>query len=433
MPFRFVHTADIHLDSPLRSLALRSGEGLAERIGAATRRAFAAIIDLCIAEEVDALMIVGDLYDGSQTSMKTARFLAAELRRLDEAGIRAFITRGNHDAESRITRELTLPDSVKVFGGRAGVEVVVGAAGGRDVAVHGISFAGPKAPDNLVSRFKPAVSGAVNIGLLHTSLGGAPGHDVYAPCSVADLAATGFDYWALGHVHKRSVVSETPLIIMPGMPQGRHVNEAGMKSVTLVTIDDEGAIRQKEHLTSVVRFERLCLDLSGVEDWRTMLDTVREALRAERTRTESDALVARLSLTGATPLSWRLRRDAPLLLAEVQEQATTVGNVWIDKLEVQCEAPSSTGTGDTANPVLELRNLIREEVAGSSDYLDWVRRLVLDWRGQLPAECRPVLGGSDPDEAALDDLAARLIREGTEEVLAQLHGRTTNDGDDRCD
>src|SRR5208282_3663780 len=118
MAFRFVHTADVHLDSPLSTLALRD-PALAELIGGATRKAFAAVIDLCLAEQVDALLIAGDLYDGEQTSMKTARFLADQLRRLHEGGIQTFIIRGNHDAESRITRELTLPDSVKVFGGRA--------------------------------------------------------------------------------------------------------------------------------------------------------------------------------------------------------------------------------------------------------------------------------------------------------------------------
>ena len=121
MPYRFVHAADIHLDSPLRSLALRD-PALADLIGNATRRAFVAIIDLCLAEQVDALLLAGDLYDGEQTSMKTAGFLAAQLRRLHEAGIKVFMIRGNHDALSRITKELTFPqDQVRVFGGRAEV------------------------------------------------------------------------------------------------------------------------------------------------------------------------------------------------------------------------------------------------------------------------------------------------------------------------
>ena len=152
MPFRFVHTADIHLDSPLRSLALRNAE-LAELIGAASRQAFSAIVDICLFEKVDALLLSGDLYDGDQTSMKTARFLAGELRRLHEAGIRTFIVRGNHDALSRITRELILPPSVKVFGGRA--ETVDLEVAGLDVAVHGLSFSQPAAPESLLPRYRP--------------------------------------------------------------------------------------------------------------------------------------------------------------------------------------------------------------------------------------------------------------------------------------
>ena len=84
--------------------------------------------------------------------MKTARFLADQLRRLHEAGIETFVIRGNHDAESRITRELTLPESVKVFGGRA--EAVTLSRGGLDVAVHGVSFAHKHAPESLLPKFR---------------------------------------------------------------------------------------------------------------------------------------------------------------------------------------------------------------------------------------------------------------------------------------
>lgn len=104
MAFRFVHTADVHLDSPLRSLALRNAE-LAELVGDASRQALIAIVDLCLAEQVDALVIAGDLYDGDQTSMKTARFLAAQMTRLHQAGIRVYKIRGNHDALSRISKQ----------------------------------------------------------------------------------------------------------------------------------------------------------------------------------------------------------------------------------------------------------------------------------------------------------------------------------------
>ena len=179
MPLRFVHTADIHLDSPLRSLVLRD-PALAELIGGAPRLAFERTIDLCLDEQVDALMIAGDLYDRDQTSMKTALFLVAQLRRLDEAGIRVFIVRGNHDAESRITKELVLPEGVKVFGGHSETVELERPRGETPVVVHGISFAKPQAPQNLGSKFKARVEGAFNVGLLHTSLAGSTQHDDYA-------------------------------------------------------------------------------------------------------------------------------------------------------------------------------------------------------------------------------------------------------------
>src|SRR4051812_33639739 len=201
MAFRFVHTADIHLDSPLRSLALRNAD-LAELVGDASRKAFVAIIDLCLAERVDALVIAGDLYDGDQTSMKTARFLASQMERLHQAGIGVYKIRGNHDAMSRIAKELVLPPNVKIFAGHA--EAVEIAGGSLPVAIHGLSFAKPHAPEPLLPKFKAPLQGAVNIGVMHTSLAGSAAHDVYAPCNVLDLHASGFDYWALGHIHQRS-------------------------------------------------------------------------------------------------------------------------------------------------------------------------------------------------------------------------------------
>src|SRR3981189_470125 len=152
MAYRFVHAADIHLDSPLRSLALRD-PNIANLIGNATRRAFIDMVNLCIGEQIDALMLAGDLYDGDQTSMKTARFLSEQIRRLHEASIRVFIIRGNHDALSRITKELVFPDSVKVFGGRAEAIAVDRSGGDFPVAVHGLSFAQPHASESLLLRY----------------------------------------------------------------------------------------------------------------------------------------------------------------------------------------------------------------------------------------------------------------------------------------
>ncbi|SDD70239.1 metallophosphoesterase family protein [Rhodospira trueperi] len=426
MPFRFVHTADIHLDSPLRSLALRD-ETLANLIGTATRTAFERTVSLCLEERVHALLIAGDLYDGGQTSMKTARFLAAQLSRLDAEGIRTFIARGNHDAESRITAELVLPDSVTVFSGRAEAHTLLGAADGRDVVIHGISFRDPHAPESLLPKFKAAVPDALNIGLLHTSLGGAAGHDPYAPCSLADLEATGFDYWALGHVHARAVHREAaPAIVMPGQPQGRDINEAGPKSVTLASLSGDGGVTLAEHVTAVAQFERVAVDATGVEDWRDLVTAVGEALAAARSAAACDHLVARVRLRGPTPLAWRARVDGALLLAEAQARAERLGGVWVESVDNDTQPAAAPDTGAEADPVSELRALIHREVAPSPSFQAHAREIAETLRGQLPKECTALLG---EDEESFNAILSGLIEEGARDVLAHLHGGARRDGE----
>ncbi|GGC81253.1 serine/threonine phosphatase [Chelatococcus reniformis] len=391
--------------------------GLAALIGNATRRAFVRIVDLCLEERVDALLLAGDLYDGDQTSMKTARFLAEQIRRLHEAAIRVFVIRGNHDALSRITTELTLPESVKVFGGRAETVLVDRDAGSLPVAIHGLSFAQPRAPESLIAKYGPAVAGAVNIGILHTSLAGAPGHDPYAPCSLADLKATGFHYWALGHVHRRAVVEGPCTIVMPGMPQGRDVNEAGPKSVTLVTIGDDRSIRIEEKPTSLAQFERIALDVTGVEDWPDLVALLGHAIERARKRCAAEHLVVRLRLAGTTALAWRMRRDLDLLKAEADERAAGIGASWVEKLEVDCQAPGADA-GSSADPLVELHRLIGEDILQSDAFKAELVAIAEELKAQLPGGARDVLGA---DEAQFNARLASLAREGTDDVIARLH------------
>ena len=412
MPFRFIHTADLHLDSPLRSLSLRNTD-LAALIGDGTRRALVRIVDLAIAERVDAVLIAGDLYDGDQTSMKTARFLAGQLGRLDEAGIATFIIRGNHDAMSRITKELVLPESVKLFRGRA--EVVEIERDGMPVAVHGMSFADSHAPESLLPKYRPAVGGAVNIGLMHTSLDGAPGHNNYAPCSLADLMATGFDYWALGHIHLRVAHKG---VVMPGMPQGRDINEAGDKTASLVTITDDRRVLVEEHLVSEARFERLSIDVTGLEDWRELPQRLEAGLAPLRDATRSPQLVVRVTLTGATPLAFRLRRDADLLRAEAEQAAERVGRSWVEQLALDVTPPGFAADAAEARALAELDRLMRAEIAGGA-LRDEVARLVHELSTDLPPDLRDAFGSSD---TATAQFVEALLREAEADVVARLDG-----------
>lgn len=416
MAFRFVHTADIHLDSPLRSLALRD-EAIADLIGNATRQAFERTVELCLEERVDALMIAGDLYDGDLRSMKTAVFFGGQMRRLTEAGIRVFIIRGNHDAESVITRHLSLPDGVHVFSGRAGAIPI----DEHDVVVHGVSFAKPQAPESLLPKFKAPLPNRVNIGLLHTSLAGAEGHDAYAPCSLADLTAHGFDYWGLGHVHKRRVHAGPPrTVVMPGMPQGRDIGEAGAKSVTLVTVAD--GIELAERVTSVAQFARVPVDVTGLADWRDLPGALEVALGTVRDATVADHLVARLEINGATPLAQRLRRDGDVVLAEARQTAAGLARTTIEKISVGATAPARPEGAAGSDPVIELGALIDGQVLDSAAFRAGVREVVIDLQRNLPPELRDGLGKTDE---AIEATVARLITDGGADVLARLAGTET--------
>ncbi len=418
MAYRFVHAADIHLDSPLKSLALRDPV-LADLVGDATRQAFVRVVDLCLAERVDALMLSGDLYDGDQTSMKTARFLAEQLKRLDAAGVRTFVIRGNHDALSKITRELVLPDSVKLFGGWAEAVLIEGVAGGLDVRVHGLSFAQQQAPESFLPRYKAPVDGAVNIGLMHTSLDGAQGHDDYAPCGLADLHGSGFSYWALGHVHVRKQppgAGRDAVVVMPGIPQGRDIGEAGAKSVTLVTVGDDRTVTAAARVTSVAQFERVPVDLAGVEDWRGAVDRIAAALGAARRAAVSPHLVARLVVTGATSLAWQVRRDPDRLRAEAESRAAELGATWIETIEIAVSAPAAPPAPGDA--VAELEALIGTAVLGSAAFRSGMDDVIGELVRKLPRECRDAVLGADAERSG--EALARLFAAGAEDVLARL-------------
>jgi len=408
--FRFVHTADIHLDSPLRSLALKEQEA-SELVANATRQSFVNTVDLCIEEAVDALIISGDLYDGELRSMKTAEFFAAEMRRLVEAGIRAFIIRGNHDAESRITKELVLPDGVHVFpsqGGSVALEE-------KGVALHGVSFSKPQASASLLQLYPAKKPGFQNIGLLHTSLAGSSEHDVYAPCSLQDLLDMEYEYWALGHIHKRSVLSQSPCtVVMPGIPQGRHINEAGVKTVTLAAVPPSGKIEIEERVTSLVQFERLAVDLEGIEEWRDIVAASEAAFGKLIDRIQTPHVIARVTLNGITPLASRLRRDEDVILSELRQAAQRAGSIFIERCEQNCQVvPAKAGAANT-DPVSELSRLM----TGQGIPLDRIKAntkaLLMDLQTKLPPELRDAF--EDPN----GNLLKEYLSQGADEVLARL-------------
>jgi len=406
---KILHTADIHLDSPLRSLALRDAE-LRDRVQTATRAALTRIVDTALSEGVAALLIAGDLFDGAERSARTAAFLTGQLDRLRASGIRAFYIKGNHDAENPLTGELGLPDNVHAFDGRGGKVQLAD-----DIWIHGVSFAGRHASESLLPKFLAPVEGAVNIAMLHTSLAGAEGHDPYAPCSVNDLVASGFDYWALGHVHRRQVHSIKPWVVMPGTPQGRDIGEPGPKSATLLTIDE--TIEIEEVPTSVVEFLYLKIDTTEAESEDALRDLLRQRIRETLNALASDSGVVRLSLTGSNPRRWQILRDQDVWAESATQYARETGNLWLDKVVFSLSDTAAPGLSAT-DELAEIMETIRQEPGFAEDCRAELKSIFTE----LPAQRRGELA---PDEGAMEKLAQRLAETGAHRMLARMKGSTT--------
>jgi len=326
---KFIHTADIHLDSPLKGLEAHE-DAPVEQIRGATRRAFDNLIDLAVTEVVDFILIAGDLYDGDWKDYNTGLFFAARMGRLARAGINVYTVSGNHDAASQITRAMPLPDNVTVFSTGKPQSVIRDDLG---VVIHGQSYTRRAVTDNLALDYPRNDASYLNIGMLHTSLTGREGHEDYAPCSPDELTAKGYDYWALGHVHQREIVSRDPWIVFPGNLQGRHIKETGAKGATLVTVEAGRITSVDAHELDVLRWAACQVDLSECETLDGVYDRVRQGMARELDRADGKPLALRLVLTGKCPVHARLLDRTAQLTEEFRGIAVGIGNVWLEAVK----------------------------------------------------------------------------------------------------
>lgn len=326
--FTFIHAADIHLDSPLKNLTVRE-DAPVETIRSAARRAFDNLVQLAIDEEVNFLLLAGDLYDGTWKDYNTGLFFIERMHRLRRAGIRVFLVSGNHDAASRITRTLRLPDNVTHFSSQKPRSVRIE---GLDAVIHGQSYAHAQVSENLAQNYPAPVPHLFNIGLLHTSLTGRPGHETYAPCSRDELIHKGYDYWALGHIHQREEVCRDPWIIFPGNLQGRHIRETGAKGAILVRVDNNRACEVSFRELDVIRWGFRRIDCREVISEAELQEVISKAFWQESASTEGRPLMLRLELHGSSPFHEELLRDRKYWTNNLEALAIDSGDIWLEKI-----------------------------------------------------------------------------------------------------
>ncbi len=333
---RFIHAADIHLDSPLRGLE-RYEDAPAGEIREAPRLALKNLVRFAVEQRVAFVVIAGDVYDGDWPDYNTGVFFAAQMSRLREAGIRVALIRGNHDAASQISKELKLPGNVHVFPSQQPETLVLEEFG---VAIHGQSFATQSVTADLSVNYPAARRGLFNIGMLHTSAGGREGHENYAPCTVAGLVAKGYDYWALGHVHQREELLRDPWIVFPGNLQGRHARETGPKGCSVVTVDD-GHVTGVEHETlDVVRWCECEVRADGAKDRDELRSRVQSALRVAADAADGRLLAARVIVRGICPAHRDVIQHIEQFIAECRVAANDIGSgrVWVEKVQLATHA-----------------------------------------------------------------------------------------------
>ena len=383
--FKFVHAADIHLDSPLRGLSAYEGAPV-DALRGATRASFRNLVDLTIREEAAFIIIAGDLYDGTWRDYQTGLFFVNEMARLRSAGIRAFVLYGNHDAESEITKRLRLPDNVSVFPARAAKTFMVDDL---NVALHGRSFQTPATIENLVPTYPEPLAGRLNIGVLHTALEGNTEHPNYAPCSLQELIAKGYQYWALGHVHEHSIKNRDPWIVFPGNLQGRHAREAGPRGAVLVAADGTSIVSAERVFTDVLRWHQLIVDLSPAATVDQAIDLVKDGVvRTVESEPDGRPLAIRIRLTGETGVHGVLFEEETEFAENVR--AVAVGNAgeaaWIEKIQIETRPPASALSAPS-DALGDLEAMIAE-AASDPAVLASLSEQLNTMLGRLPPELR---------------------------------------------
>jgi exonuclease SbcD len=403
--FRFIHAADLHLGSPFQGLALKDA-AIAELFIEASRRAFSGLIDQAVERKVDFFIVAGDVYDGDWKDNKIGLFFNREVARLERAGIPVFLLKGNHDAESVITKTITLPKNVSEF--------PVNKPGSfkldhLKVALHGQGFAERSAVDNLALAYPKPEQGWFNIGVLHTSLTGREPHAPYAPCSVEDLRSRGYDYWALGHVHDFEIVAEDPLVVFPGNLQGRSIREQGAKGAVLVTVED-GRITHERIITDSARFAGLVVLVEPDDNIPAILRRIENALEDVVERMEDRPLALRIRLTGKSRFRNEVMARAEDFRDEVQAAChRSHEDIWLEKLEVRLE-PATNGTR-VATDMLGLESLIPMD--------GFPPELLADANAKIAEITARLPGGIGAGDLALGEDVEALLAEARDLLLAR--------------
>lgn len=388
--FRFIHAADLHLDTPFQGLSA-ADPAVAGVLRDASLEAFGELVKLAIEREAAFVLLSGDIYDGADRGVRAQLEFLRGLERLSSRGIETFIVHGNHDPLSGWSAIRNWPAGVTVFGSRE-VECREVVRDGATLArVYGISYARQDVSENLARRFSRKPAGGLHVGLLHCNVGNNSQHERYAPCELADLLNAGMDYWALGHVHQRGILNDRPFVVYPGNLQGRSPkpSECGPKGAMLVEADTDGVRDVTFVPLDKARFVQAELDVSAAEDLPGLRRLLEDHAQTIRDENEGRHLVLRLSLTGRPAARADLRREGALdeLLNDLRRQYASDRPMlhWeslADRTRMELDMDAIRDRGDFACEVLAFA----DELSADANALDeFLKKHLRDLSRAVPA------------------------------------------------
>ncbi len=409
---RFVHVADVHLDT---SFAGRS-ESVRRRLRDASREAFRRAVDLAIREDAHAFLVAGDLFDGERLSFQTERFLLEQARRLGDNGITVVYATGNHDPGSSGAgpRPLAWPPNVYVAGDATPKRIEVrNREGARVGFVSAVGHATDRETSDL-SRLLPRPAGELpEVAVLHTQVHASPGadaHHPYAPSELSYLTVAGYDYWALGHVHVRQMLSDDPPIAYAGSLQGRTHADQGPRGALLVDLSDRDDPVVSFRSLAPVRWETVTVggleDADSLDRLERRIQAAWRAARADEAGRNATDWMVRVALEGGCPLWKELRgeEDRRVLARELRDG---LGVLDVVVMAEQVHPVVPVEEHRTRRDVLgEALRLLESVRAGETR----LSGLESDSLAGLPAE----------DDEALDAYVRRILRGADAELAARM-------------
>ncbi len=268
MKCKVIHGADLHLDAPFSGLT--EGKGAAVR-QEEIRTSFQKIISL--AKEADALLLSGDLFEGTRVSRTTLEFMKKQFAQI--SGTPVFICAGNHDpfGAKSVYATFDFGENVHIFGTEPEcVETEI-------ADFYGVSFRTHNDDRELLPAFSVQHPEKINILVMHGNLAG----EGYNPVRVADIEKSGMDYIALGHIHKRSELEKSgkTFYAYPGCHEGRGFDETGEKGVLAVEIE-KGAVSAAFVPVQERIYIEEKIDITGADGYEEIVEKMRTAYRGEK-------------------------------------------------------------------------------------------------------------------------------------------------------